>query len=308
MKIGYLGSPEISAQVLDAVSSEFEISFVISNPDKPRGREGALKPTAVSELAIHKGFPLYRPQTLKDGAMEPVLRDHGADVFLIFAYGRILPRSVFEIPPDGCYNLHASLLPELRGASPIQSALLLGKSETGWSFQKITEELDAGDVLGRAVVPIDADDRASELTEKLVPVGIDLTLKILRDLPARRAAAVRQDHSSATFCSKISKDAARVKWDRSATEIVNSVRGYYPAPCAWSILEGKNTKILRARSIEMTLKNAAPGGIWTEKDRLLVQAGIGAVEIQELQLEGKKALTSTEFLRGFRFKEGMAFA
>lgn len=307
MKIGYFGSPEISARLLSAIAEKHEIVFVVSNPDKPRGREGTPQPTAVAELALSRGLPLYRPLTLKDGQTDPILAGHGADAFVIFAYGRLLPRATFEIPAAGCFNLHASLLPELRGASPIQSALLLGKTETGWTFQKITEELDAGDILGQIKVPIDPSDRTSELTERLMPAGISLTLEILGDLADRSRKAIQQNGALATFCSKITKQAARIVWDADAKSIANSVRGYYPSPVAWSTLEGKTVKILRASVAEMTLKNAAPGRIWTEKDRFFVCTGQGALEILELQMEGKKALTTSEFLRGFRSKEGMAF-
>ncbi|MCE9600097.1 MAG: methionyl-tRNA formyltransferase [Spirochaetia bacterium] len=306
MKIGYFGSPEISARLLSAIAEKHEIVFVVSNPDKPRGREGTPQPTAVSELALSRGFSLYRPQTLKDGLTDAHLASHNADAFVIFAYGRLLPRATFDIAPGGCFNLHASLLPELRGASPIQSALLLGKSKTGWTFQEITEELDAGDVLGQIVVPIDPADRTSELTERLMPAGISLTLEVLADLKRCREKAVKQESSQATFCSKISKAAARISWDSPAESIVNAVRGYFPSPVAWSTLDGKTLKILRANQVEMTLKNAAPGRIWTEKDRFFVSTGRGTIEILELQMEGKKALTTSEFLRGFRFREGMA--
>jgi len=306
MRIGYLGSPEISAELLSALSEHHQIAFVISNPDRPRKRSGTPEPTAVSELALQRGWTLHRPETLKDESLLRDLRALDADVYFVFSYGKILPEALFSIPRYSTLNLHGSILPLLRGASPIQSALLAGMSETGWTLQKITRELDAGDILGEVRVPIGPDDRTSELTAKMMPLAAELSLQILEDLPAALLNARPQNHALATFCTKVRREDARIDWKLESHTIHNRVRAYYPAPCAWTMLAGKTCRILSTRCSELNWPARVPGGIWTENGKMYAGSGSAALEILELQLEGKKPLKSSEFLRGFR-AEGARF-
>lgn len=300
MKIVYLGSPEISAQLLSALSAEHEIAAVVSNPDKPRKRSGTPEPTAVSALALERGWTLYRPATLKNGELMDELEGLHADVFFVFSYGRILPEALFNLPRFKTLNLHGSILPLLRGASPIQSALLAGMTETGWTLQKITKELDAGDILGEVRVPIDLMDRTLELTEKMMPPAIELSLRVLANLPEALAKAVPQDHSKATFCTKITREDAKLDFSLPAGLLHNRIRAYFPSPGAWGLLSGKNCRILRTRPVEIHSPAGTAGEIWTDKDKMYVQCGQGALEVLELQLEGKKPLEARDFLRGFR--------
>lgn len=306
MKIGYMGSPEISARLLAAIAPHHEIVCVLSNPDRPKKRSGTPEPTAVSLLALERNWPLFRPESLKDGALIPELTEIGADVFFVFSYGKILPSALFNLPKYSTLNLHGSILPLLRGASPIQSALLAGMTETGWTLQKITKELDAGDILGEARLAISPEDRTSELTERMMPLAIDLSLRILADLPGALAQAKPQDHNRATFCTKVRREDARIDWNLDSQTIHNRVRAYYPSPCAWAVLGGKACRILRTRPAELNWPARVPGGIWTENGKMYAGSGSAALEILELQLEGKKALQSSEFLRGFR-AEGARF-
>jgi methionyl-tRNA formyltransferase len=306
MRIGYMGSPEISARLLETLSKHHEIAFVISNPDRPKKRSGTPESTPVASLALAQGWPLFRPESLKDGALLPELRDLAADVHFVFSYGKILPEALFNIPRYSTLNLHGSILPLLRGASPIQSALLAGMTETGWTLQKITKELDAGDILGEVRLAISPDDRASELTEKMMPLAAELSLRILENLPQALASAKPQDHAKATFCSKMRREDARIDWNLDSQSIHNRVRAYYPSPCAWAILAGKTCRILRARPSELNWPARVPGGIWTENGKMYAGSGSASLEILELQLEGKKPLQTSEFLRGFR-AEGARF-
>lgn len=306
MRIGYLGSPEISAELLSALADHHEIAFVISNPDKPKKRSGSPEPTAVSALALLRGWTLYRPETLKDGALLPELRAANADVYFVFSYGKILPEELFTIAKYSTLNLHGSILPLLRGASPIQSALLAGMTETGWSLQKITKELDAGDILGEVRLAIDPEDRTLELTERMMPFARELSLQVLADLPSALANARPQNHALATFCTKVRREDARIDWNLESQSIHNRVRAYFPAPGAWTVLGGKTCRILRTRPSELNWPARVPGGIWTENGKMYAGSGSAALEILELQLEGKKALQTSEFLRGFR-AEGARF-
>lgn len=306
MKIGYMGSPEISAKLLDALSKHHEIAVVLSNPDRPKKRSGTPEPTPVSALALERGWKLFRPESLKDGALLPELRALEAEVYFVFSYGKILPEALFQIPKYSTLNLHGSLLPLLRGASPIQSALLAGMTETGWTLQKITKELDAGDILGEVRLAIAPEDRTSELTEKMMPLAIDLSLGVLADLPGALGRARPQDHARATFCTKMRREDARIDWTKDSASIHNCVRAYFPSPCAWTTLGGKTARILRTSPSELNWPARVPGGIWTENGKMYAGSGSAALEILELQLEGKKPLNSSEFLRGFR-AEGARF-
>lgn len=254
MRLGYMGSPAISARLLSALlaDGEHEIACVVSNPDSPRGRSKKLVPTEVSALALEKGLPLLRPETLRKGAATPELAQFGVDLFVVFAYGRLLPRDVFELPPCGTINLHASVLPLLRGASPIQSALLAGFSETGWSVQFIEAGMDTGDVLSHATISVNPDETAGELTGRLVPVGIELVRKTLRQIAERHAAgddirglATPQDDARATHCPKITTAMAEIDWTRPAAEIHNQIRALNPRPIARSRFVGEGGGLLK---------------------------------------------------------------
>jgi methionyl-tRNA formyltransferase len=332
MRLGYMGSPAISARLLHALlESPHEIAFVVSNPDSSRGRSSRLQPTEVSALALDRGLPLFRPTSLKNGAITPDLAAFNVDLIVVFAYGRLLPADVFEMPPAGTINLHASILPLLRGASPIQSAVLEGFSETGWSIQFIAAGMDTGDVLSEVRVPVDPDESAGELTERLVPAGLQLMLETLERIArtlkeggdVRRLAAT-QDQERATHCRKITTAMATIDWSRPAQEIHNTVRAFNPKPIARTafVEDGAALKIHRTRMIspetlreltDLTSGNAippaellslAPGNLravrFPQGPGLLVTTGDGCLEIRELQPENRKKLTAKDFLNGYR--------
>lgn len=314
MKIGYFGSPEISARLLRALveSGKHEVVFVVSNPDKPRGRSGTVHPTFVTSLAHEKQIPVYRPATLKDPAIDAELAAHKADLFFIFAYGRIIPRRIFDMPPGKTMNLHASVLPELRGASPIQSAILRGYSETGWTIQYITEELDAGDVVATCTVPIDPDATTPELTERMMPAGIELVLQTLDDLSAGKTIRHPQDHSRATHCPKIDAAMARIDWSKRAADIHNLVRAFVPWPGARTTYQGRELKIWQTRlgtrpnpESEKKLKGGPPGRFVVQGPQMFVAGGDGPLEILKLQPESRKAMSAADFVNGYRPVEGV---
>ncbi|MCR9144535.1 MAG: methionyl-tRNA formyltransferase [bacterium] len=257
-----MGSPAISARLLEALlESSHEVAFVVSNPDTPRGRSSRLQPTEVSALALERNLPLFRPQTLKNGAITGELEAFRVDLIVVFAYGRLLPPDVFELPPAGTINLHASILPLLRGASPIQSALLEGFTETGWSIQFIAAGMDTGDVLSEVRLSVDPDETAGELTERLVPAGVQLMLDTLETLGKAmqqggdvRQLATPQNHERSTHCRKITSEMARIDWSRSALEIHNTIRALNPKPIARTTIltaDGGALKIHRTRLLDM---------------------------------------------------------
>ncbi len=331
MRVGYFGSPSISACLLKQLleTSFSEIVFVVSNPDKRIKRSKELKPTAVSQFLLdyHKKnqnaqMPfLFRPEDLKEEAFISTLKRLQADIFIIFAYGKILPSEIFEIPYKesnlklGSINLHASLLPNWRGASPLQTVILKGEMKTGWSLQYITEKLDAGDVIDSKEIYIHPNESCGELTGRILPDGIKLVIKTLEKMNKGfpNLSAEPQNEKEATYCKKINKEAAHISWNIFAKDIHNLIRAYNPEPIAWSFLEKKRMKIYRTAllSTGMQLPNvwlkASPGTFGpspnADQKEIWVKTCDSILSILELQLENRKRVTAEEFLNGYRQKE-----
>lgn len=318
MKIGYFGSPAMSARLLSALldQGEHSVEFVVSNADRPRGRSKKPIPTEVSQLAEERGLPLFRFPSLKGDEIPELLARHPADIYLVFAYGKLIPERIFNIPGQKTINLHGSLLPDLRGASPIETAILRGYRHTGWTVQYITREMDAGDVIARREVEITEDETAGELIERMVPAGIELIMEVLTGLPENKFKRLPQDPEKATFCSRIEPEMGIIDWKQSARVIHNLVRAYNPRPVARSSLDGHRFYIHRTGlptdtseqndlpDIENQLKERPPGAVLTLKQgkqkRLLVKTGEGFLEIVEIQAENKKIMKTADFLNGFR--------
>ncbi|MCB1175124.1 MAG: methionyl-tRNA formyltransferase, partial [Leptospiraceae bacterium] len=310
MRIVYFGSPAISADLLKALLADgrHEVVCVVSNVDKPRGRSKKLHPTAVSAVALEYGLPLYRFEKLSrnDAAVES-LAGFQADLFVVFAYGHWIPGRIFDLPPMRTINLHASLLPLLRGASPIQSALWNGFSTTGWSIQFVGREMDAGDVLSECRLPVDPNVTAAELTEQMLPAGIQLMVDTLAEFETLAPTAKAQRHELATHCSKIQTSDTWLDWDRPAVELHNQIRALNPAPGARTVLEGDELKIWRTQLVPAgewgpEWREQPPGtfGPGLSKKHLFVRTGDGLLAVLELQPRGRKQLTAQDFLNGYR--------
>ncbi len=312
-EIGYFGSPEISASVLKTIISEnlAKVKFVVTNPDAPKGRSGTPQPTPVHITALEAGIPVYTPAKLKDPAFQETLRQYGAELYFVFAYGRILPESVFRIPAGGSVNLHASFLPLLRGASPIQSSLIEGFTETGWTIQVMEMELDSGDILKVSEpVPIEITDTAAELTEKLMPAAAEVTRSFFKAWSEGSLVRIKQDTEKVTHCSKITPEMAVIDWKKNALSVHNFIRGLNPGPVARTTLNGKLIKIYRTlpvsgTSAELELPGLKPGQLLvsgSKKNRkLLAGCSDFPLEITELQPEGKKIQNAADFINGWRF-------
>lgn len=308
MRIAYFGSPQISATLLESLLDvpQLSIEYVVSNVDSRKGRSGRLTPTPVVALAQERGLPVFRfEHPGRDGAAG-VLAERPVDLFFVFAYGHILDARLLSLPERDAVNLHASLLPLLRGASPIQSALLQGFEETGWSLQLMSRRMDAGDVLARVTLKIDPDWNSDELTRALMPPGLRLVREVLLAYDRFRARAEPQDESRATYCKKIDATNGDIDWNQDAFAIHNQVRALNPWPMARSYIEGQQMiQILRTRhpgpGVDETRHSV--GTLFGQKlegsRRLYVRCGGGALEILELRPENRKALTGQSFLNGY---------
>lgn len=307
MRIVFLGTPDLAIPALEALARNHRIAAVVCRPDKEQGRGRKPGPPAVKRWALEHSLPVHQPEKLNDGSFEQWLRETNPELCVMAAYGRILKQPILDVPPRGFLNLHPSLLPRYRGASPIQTALLNGDKTTGVTIMKVTLEMDAGPILLQEETPILPEDTAVTLSERLAKQGADLLVKGIDLLETGRAVFVPQDDALATYCKRFEKEDGRIDWRRSAEEIHNLVRAALPWPVAHSPFEGEMMRILRSEP--RPVEHHAPLGsiIAVEKDAIVTAAGRGALAILELQMPGKRAMTTAEFLRGRRVKTGQRF-
>lgn len=295
MRIVFMGTPDFAVPSLQALlDAGHEIAAVYTQPDKPVGRRQLLTPPPVKELALHCGLPVYQPTRLRDGTEAARLRELAPDLIAVVAYGRILPREILEIPRLGCVNVHGSLLPKYRGAAPIQWAVINGETETGITTMVMGEGLDTGDILMVQRTPIDPEETAGELFERLAPMGAACLVKTAAALEAGRIAPVKQDESRATYAPMLDKKMAALDFTRSARELHNLIRGLNPWPVAVTDFGGKRLKVFAAR-VE---KGSGEPGTVLDAGRFVVACGDGALRFTEVQLEGSRRMSAGEFLRG----------
>jgi methionyl-tRNA formyltransferase len=303
LKLVFAGTPEFAAVSLEALlRARHDVALVLTRPDRPAGR--GLKPqsSAVKRLALERGLPLLQPSTLGDAATLAAVAAARPAALVVAAYGLILPPALLALPPLGCLNVHASLLPRWRGAAPIQRALLAGDKTTGITIMKMDEGLDTGAILLQDATAIAPDDTAGSLHDKLAALGARLIVRALEISPA----PVAQDGNSATYAARIGRGEAEIDWRKPAEEIERSIRAFNPAPGAWTRHEGVELKIWRA-GIEHGV-HAAPGTVCAaEPAGIVVACGSAGLRIMELQRAGGKRLTAGAFLSGFRLASGARF-
>lgn len=306
MKAIFAGTPEFAARALLALFSRHEVMLVLTQPDKPAGRGMKLQASAVKRLAQSRGIPVRQPPTLKNVVEQQALGAVGADVMVVAAYGLLLPQAVLDITPFGAINIHASLLPRWRGAAPIQRALLAGDRETGVSIMRIDAGLDTGPVLLREATPIDEEDTAQSLHDRLAAIGARLIVEALERLERGELSPSPQSTEAASYAAKVEKAEAWIDWSASATQIHRRVRAFNPTPGAGARLDGIEIKVWRA--VPVRDRDGRPGEILQADDaRILVACGEGALSLLELQRAGGKRLGAAEFLRGFAIEVGKRF-
>jgi len=300
MKIIFMGTPEFSIPSLKILlESEHKIIAVVTQPDKERGRGQKVSFTPVKQFAIEQNIPFYQPEKLKSNAeFIEVMKSLEPDLFVVVAF-RILPKEVFEIPKFGSFNLHGSYLPKYRGAAPIQWALINGETETGLTTFKLAEKVDTGNIYLQEKVKIKPEDNFESLHDRMSELGAELVLETVKLINSGIYELKKQDDSLSSPAPKITKEICLINWNKSANEIHNLVRGLSPHPTAFFIYDEKVIKVYTTEVVERS--DLKQFHIEQTKKELIIGCGKNALKILELQQEGKKRMSTEEFLRGFRF-------
>ena len=306
MNVLFAGTPEFAARCLEALlKSRHRVIGVITQPDRPAGRGFALAPSPVKKLASARGIQMTQPESLRDAQAQAKLKHFRADVIVVAAYGLILPRPVLELPRDGAINIHASLLPRWRGATPIERALLAGDRHTGVSIMQMDDGLDTGPVLMQEEIPILEDDTMGTLRDRLAELGAKLIVQALDALQAGVIEATPQSAEGVTYAAKLEKREARVDWRKGALTVNRQVRALNPSPGADARVRRVELKIWRCATA--TGRGNAGEILSIGPDGLCVACGEGALVITELQRSGGKRLRAADFLRGFPLTVGERF-
>ncbi len=309
MKIIFMGTPEYSVPTLKAlIDSEHEVIGVYTKPDKPKGRGKKTEITPVKAVALENGLPLFQPGTFKEEEAVREFCAHQADLAVVIAYGLILPEALLTAYPLGCVNLHASLLPKFRGASPIQAAILAGESKTGVTSMQMDQGLDTGDMLLQAEMALNGTETAGELHDRLAQMSARLCLDTLEGLASGGIVPRAQAEADASYAGKITKEMGRIHWGNAAAEIDRQIRGMNPWPSAYTYWQGKLLKIWRAKPFPEAGGKAEAGLVISAGEAgIMIACGQGALLIEEVQLEGKKRMPAAAFLNGYEVAVGHCF-
>lgn len=303
MRLVYMGTPDIARVCLQKLhEAGFEIAGVYTKPDTPKNRGMKLAQSEVKEYAVSAGLPVYQPATFKDDAAVEELRALAPDLIVVVAYGKILPQRVLDIPEYGCVNMHASILPELRGAGPVQWSILNHCDETGVTAMYLTAGMDEGDIIEIRKTPIDPMETSSELMARLAGIAAELACDTVRAIEAGTATRTPQDNARATYAPMLSKQMSPIDWTGSSRAVIDHVRGLIPWPVATAELDGKKFKIFR---VERTQKQTdrAPGTLLAlTKQGLEIACGDGVLCITQLQAEGGKRMAAADYFRGHPIK------
>lgn len=293
MRLVFMGTPEFSVPILDALAAHHDVICAYSQPPRPAGRGKQDRPSPVQARAMALGIPTRHPTNLRTAQALADFAALRADIAVVVAYGLILPQAILDVPTKGCLNIHASLLPRWRGAAPIHRAIMAGDTETGICIMQMEAGLDTGPVMMRQTMAIDAEDTTADLHDRLAGLAADLILKALDTLPA----PVPQPAEGVTYASKIDKAEARIDWHRPAVDVDRLIRGLSPFPGAWCDVGGERVKLLRSR---LAAGQGAAGAVLNKgPEQVVIACGTGAIAVTLAQREAKKPMQIADFMRGF---------
>jgi len=301
-RIIFAGSPDFAVPTLALLAaSRHDVAAVLTQPDRPAGRGRKLRPSDVKGFAVDNGIDVLQPERLAGEEIQRALADLQPDLAVVAAYGLLLPPAVLSIPRAGCVNVHASLLPRWRGASPVQAALLAGDAETGVSIMQMEAGLDTGPVFATRATAIRADDTADVLEQRLAELGAALLGEILDDILAGAASATAQDSDAATYAGRISKQDAKIDWRASAGEIDRKIRAYNSWPVAETLLDGERMRCWAAAPVAgAATSDAAPGDVVAVSAAGIdVQTGDGTLRLNEIQMPGRRRVAAAQFAHGY---------
>jgi methionyl-tRNA formyltransferase len=299
MRVLFIGTGDIGVPTLRALqNASHELAGVVTQPDKPAGRDQKLTAPAIKAALAGSDIPVLQPKRIKDADAVEAIRALAPDVVVVIAYGQILPRVVLEIPKIACLNLHASLLPRWRGAAPIQAAIAAGDRQTGITVMFMDEGLDTGDILLQRKIEIAADETGGSLHERLAQIAPDALLESLSLLETGKPPRTPQDNALATLAPKLNREHGQIDWAEPAESIERKIRAFNPWPGTFTNFAGRNLKIFAASIVQLDGK---PGEVLRKDSELIIAAGDNALSVRELQLEGKRRMAALEFLRGDRW-------
>jgi methionyl-tRNA formyltransferase len=307
-RIVFFGTPSFALPTLrDLLEEPDEVVGVVTQPDREKGRGRKMVISPIKELALQHDLTLLQPEKVKEEAFQEAVRGLQPDLFVVVAYGQILPKPVLNIPKYGAVNVHASLLPRYRGAAPIAWAILRGEKVTGVTTMVMDEGMDTGDILLQTEVPIGDEETCEDLHDRLASLGAQLLSKTLKKMKARDIRAIPQDHSKATYAPPLKKEDGQIDWRKGAAEIDRHVRAFHPWPGAFTKWGDRLLKIYRGEVRERTPAGKPGAVVWVGSDFIEVEAGKDSYLIEEVQLEGRKKMTIREFLSGHSISAGTVF-
>ena len=301
----FMGTPDLAATVLQALlDAGYAVSAAVTQPDKPKGRGKAMACSPVKELAVEKGIPVLQPERAKDEVFIEALRAYNPDIIVVAAYGKLLPKAILDMPKFGCINVHTSLLPDYKGAAPIQWAILNGETETGVTIMYMDEGCDTGDIISAEKLMIAADETGGGLHDKLAVLGGELLVRTLPSVLEGSCTRTPQEKGVGRYVSIIDKSLGNLDFSRPAVELERYIRGLDPWPCAFTKLDGKILKLWKAYIIEEKTSEAPGTVLAGDKKALRVATGEGILAITELQPEGKRRMRTEEYLNGYTIEAG----
>ena len=306
MRILFMGTPDFAVPSLEAlIQAGHEICGVFTQPDKPKNRGMKLQAPPVKECALAHDIPVYQPVKLRDGTALALIQELAPELIVVAAYGRILPDDILAAPPKGCINVHSSLLPNYRGAAPINWAVLNGDKETGVTIMHMAHDLDAGDIISQAATPIDPDETVVTLHDRLAVLGAQLLVETVAQIAAGTATRTPQDHEKATLAPMLGRELSPMDFGRTARQLHDQVRGLIPWPAAVATLGDKRCKVFKT-VVSEEHTDAAPGTVLAAgKEGLVVACGEGTVlRLEEIQPDGGKRMKAADYLRGHPIEVG----
>jgi methionyl-tRNA formyltransferase len=308
LRVVFMGTPQFAVPTLEAlVASRHTVAGVITQPDRARGRGQQLSFGPVKTLALARHLPVFQPERLRDPTVEETLRGWTPDLGVVAAYGKIIPEPLLQVPPLGMINVHASLLPALRGAAPVHRSVIDGCAETGVTIMRVVKALDAGATFATATRVIGPDDTSVDVERDLAILGAELLVEVVNQIADGSATEVPQDESRVTYAARLTKEEGLIDWSSPARTIHNRVRGLYPWPHAYTYLDGRRLIVLRTKVLDQP-SGAAPGTVvGIDADGMQVATGDGCLLIEQIQPEGRRAMAVRDFIAGHRVTAGQRF-